>query len=207
MSHPDQVAAHIQDTGEPVQRHRRAHPARRLVRQAERLRRRSSGVVQARSVRRLHQEDRRPGRGLRPTRKDTAIFITFDEGGGYYDSGLRAAARLLRRRHPHPADRGFAVREAAATSRTNTPTTSRSSSSSSATGVCSRSPLAAATTSRTRSRAPRIPTCRSTARPSATCSTSLTSTPITITEAETEAMVVTVTAAVTVAVGTTDDCV
>ena len=37
--------------------------------------------------------------------KDTVILITEDEGGGYYDSGYRAAARLLRRRHAHPADR------------------------------------------------------------------------------------------------------
>ena len=36
---------------------------------------------------------------------DTAIFVTFDEGGGYYDFGLCAAAGLLRRRHAHSDDR------------------------------------------------------------------------------------------------------
>ena len=40
---------------------------------------------------------------------DTAIFVTFDEGGGYYDFGLCAAARLLRRRHPYPDDRGLQI--------------------------------------------------------------------------------------------------
>ena len=39
----------------------------------------------------------------------TAIFITTDEGGGYYDSGYVQAARLLRRRNPHSDDRGLAV--------------------------------------------------------------------------------------------------
>ena len=32
----------------------------------------------------------------------TAVFVTVDEGGGYYDFGLCAARRLLRRRHAHP---------------------------------------------------------------------------------------------------------
>ena len=33
------------------------------------------------------QEDRGPGAGVAELWKDTAIFITLDEGGGYYDSG------------------------------------------------------------------------------------------------------------------------
>ena len=40
---------------------------------------------------------------------DTAIFVTVDEGGGYYDFGLCAGARLLRRRHPHPDDRRLQI--------------------------------------------------------------------------------------------------
>ena len=35
--------------------------------------------------------------------KDTAIFITFDKGGGYYDSGYVQPLDYLRRRHAHPA--------------------------------------------------------------------------------------------------------
>ena len=42
---------------------------------------------------------------------ETAIMITFDEGGGYWDFGLRPAARFLRRRHPHPHDRGIAIQQ------------------------------------------------------------------------------------------------
>ena len=54
------------------------------------------------------------GCSARPTRSlwaDTAIFITFDEGGGYYDSGYVQPRRLLRRRHPHPDDRGLALHQ------------------------------------------------------------------------------------------------
>ena len=64
------------------------HAARGFVRQAERPRGRPSIVLEARSVRRLHA--RRSSTRCRPIRSlwnDTAIFITFDEGGGYYDSG------------------------------------------------------------------------------------------------------------------------
>jgi len=39
----------------------------------------------------------------------TAIFVTFDEGGGSYDSGIRSADRLLRRRHPHSVSRDIPV--------------------------------------------------------------------------------------------------
>ena len=52
------------------------------------LRRRPPGVVEARPVRGVHQEDRRrASSAIRSLWKDTAIFVTFDEGGGYYDSG------------------------------------------------------------------------------------------------------------------------
>ena len=40
---------------------------------------------------------------------NTAIFVTFDEGGGYYDFGLHPAARLLRRRPAHPVHRCVAL--------------------------------------------------------------------------------------------------
>ncbi len=43
--------------------------------------------------------------------QDTAIFVTFDEGGGYWGFRVRPAARLLRRRHAHSAAHGFAVRD------------------------------------------------------------------------------------------------
>ena len=40
---------------------------------------------------------------------NTAIFITMDEGGGYYDSGYVQAARLFWRRDAHPDDRGVEI--------------------------------------------------------------------------------------------------
>ena len=40
---------------------------------------------------------------------DTAIFITMDEGGGYYDFGLCAGARLLWRRDAYPDDRSIEI--------------------------------------------------------------------------------------------------
>ena len=62
--------------------------ARGVVRKAQRPGRRSPGIFQAGSFRRLQQEDRGCSEEANPTLwKDTAIFITFDEGGGYYDSG------------------------------------------------------------------------------------------------------------------------
>ena len=33
--------------------------------------------------------------------QSTAILVTFDEGGGYYDSGYIQPVGLLRRRHAH----------------------------------------------------------------------------------------------------------
>ena len=112
MSNPDQVAAHIQDTANLYADIAERHAARGLVRQAERLRRRPPGVVQARSVRRLHQEDRR--RRSRPSdlREGHRHLHHLRRRRRLLRLGLRAAARLLRRRHPHPADRGVAVREA-----------------------------------------------------------------------------------------------
>ena len=73
--------------GEPVRGHRQRHAARGFLRQAQRLRGRPSVLLEAGSVRGLREEDRRPGRGLADYTKDTVIFITEDEGGGYYDSG------------------------------------------------------------------------------------------------------------------------
>ena len=58
MSHPDQVAKHIQDSVRPVHGHRPANPPRGLHRQAERLHRRASGLLQAGAVRSLREEDR-----------------------------------------------------------------------------------------------------------------------------------------------------
>ena len=45
---------------------------------------------------------------------DTAIIITFDEGGGYYDSGYVQALDLFWRRHPHPNDRRVPVHKTGA---------------------------------------------------------------------------------------------
>ena len=73
---------------EPLRGHRRRHASRRFLRQAQRIRGWPSIFLEARSVRRFRGEDR--GLRCRPTRtlwKNTAIIITFDEGGGYYDSG------------------------------------------------------------------------------------------------------------------------
>jgi phospholipase C len=50
MSHPQQVAAHIQDSATPVHGYRQPHAAGGLGRQTERIYRRSSRVFQARSV-------------------------------------------------------------------------------------------------------------------------------------------------------------
>ena len=50
--------------------------------------------------------------GCRPTRRcgrTRPCSSPYDEGGGYYDSGFVAGARLLWRRHAHPNARGFAV--------------------------------------------------------------------------------------------------
>ena len=41
--------------------------------------------------------------------KDTAFVVTFDEGGGYWDSGFIPADRLLRRRPAHPDHRRLAL--------------------------------------------------------------------------------------------------
>ena len=49
---------HIQDTVEPVRGYREQHFACGFVREAQRFRRWPSGIVEARSVRRLREEDR-----------------------------------------------------------------------------------------------------------------------------------------------------
>ena len=72
--------------------------------------------------------------------KDTAIFITFDEGGGYWDSGYVQPLDFFGDGTRIPHDRGLAVPARAAISLTATRTTSRPRSSSSATGACRRSP-------------------------------------------------------------------
>jgi phospholipase C len=80
--------AHIQDTANLYNDIKSGNlPAVSIVKPSG-LRRWSSLLFQARPLRRIHQEDRR--RRQRPTPTlwaNTAIFITFDEGGGYYDSG------------------------------------------------------------------------------------------------------------------------
>ena len=76
----------MQDTADLYARHRGRQFARGLVREAERHGW-APGFVEAGFVRRLHEEDRGRGEGNSRNWKDTAIFITFDEGGGYYDSG------------------------------------------------------------------------------------------------------------------------
>ena len=64
------------------------HAAGRFVRQAERPGRRPPGILQARICSKASpRRSSMRSRPIRPVRKDTAIFITFDEGGGYYDSG------------------------------------------------------------------------------------------------------------------------
>ncbi len=100
--------------------------------------------------------------------KDTAIFITFDEGGGYYDSGYvqpldffgdgtriplivvspycNGRPHLPRLRRPRFDPEVHRAR----------------------TGACRRSPAAAATTSPTRLPLPTTPMCRSIVRPSTT---------------------------------------
>ncbi len=55
--------------------------------------------------------------------KDTAIFVTFDEGRRLLRLRLRAAGRLLRRRHAHPSDRRLAARHRRTHRRTSTATT------------------------------------------------------------------------------------
>jgi phospholipase C len=86
MSHPDQVAAHIQDTANlysDISNHSLpavsivkpsgyvdGHPASSKLNLFEGFAKKIVDQVEA-----------------SPYAKDTAIFITFDEGGGYYDSG------------------------------------------------------------------------------------------------------------------------
>ena len=80
--------AHLKDTIDLYTDIQNGNLAGGVVRQAQRLGRWAPGFVEARSVRRLREEDR--GCGASQSRRcgqSTAIFITFDEGGGYYDSG------------------------------------------------------------------------------------------------------------------------
>ena len=87
MSNPDQVARAHPGLGEPVQRHRRSNtlPAVSFVK--------PSGYIDGHPsssklnlfegfVKKIVDQVE-----ASPYAKDTAIFITFDEGGGYYDSG------------------------------------------------------------------------------------------------------------------------
>ena len=82
--------------------------------------------------------------------KDTAIFITFDEGGGYWDSGYVQPLDFFGDGTRIPLIVVSPYRKGAI-SLTATRTMCRSRSSSSATGTCRRSPRAAATDCRTRS--------------------------------------------------------
>ena len=160
MSNPDQVAAHIQDSVNLYCGHRQRHAAGGVHSSSPAAtptatrRRRSSTCSKASCKKIVDQVE------ASPYAKDTAIFITFDEGGGYYDSGYVQPLDFFGDGTRIPLIVVSPYVEARATSRTTTPTTSRSSSSSSATGVCRRSRTAAATTSRTRSPTCAIPTCR-----------------------------------------------
>ena len=65
-------------------------------------------------------------RPIRELWKDTAIFITFDEGGGYYDSGYVQPLDFFGDGTRIPLHRGVAATPRPGTSRTTTPITSRS---------------------------------------------------------------------------------
>ena len=83
-------AAHDAHQGHdrPLRRHPERLAPGLLDRQAERPGRRPPGVVEARTSSRASR--RRSSTWSRPSPtlwKDTAIIITFDEGGGYWDSG------------------------------------------------------------------------------------------------------------------------
>ena len=103
------------------------HAAGGLLRQAERLRRRPPGLLEARSVRGLHRRRSSTRCRANPTLwKDTAIFITFDEGGGYYDSGYVQPLDFFGDGTRIPLIVVSPLRHSAGTSRTTTPITSRS---------------------------------------------------------------------------------
>ena len=57
---------------------------------------------------------------------DTAIFVTFDEGGGYYDSGYVQPLDFFGDGTAHPDDRGLALYDGRPHRRTPTLITSRS---------------------------------------------------------------------------------
>ena len=68
----------------------------------------------------------RDASAIRDLWKDTAIFVTFDEGGGYYDSGYVQPVDFFGDGTRIPMIVVSPLRRRAATSRTSTPTTSRS---------------------------------------------------------------------------------
>ena len=158
MAHPDQVAEHIQDTTNLYAdisertRCRRSRSSSRAASSTATRRRRSSICSKASPRRSSIRSQASPyaqgHRHLHHLRRRRRLLRL----------GLRAAARLLRRRHPHPADRGFAVREAGPylarlrRSRLD-PQVHRAQ-----LAAADRSRTAAATTSRTRSPSPTIPT-------------------------------------------------
>ena len=87
MSHPDQVAAHMQDTvdlysdiaaGNLARRFRSSSPAAMSMA----IRHPRSSICSKASRKKIVDMVQNS-----PYWDDTAIFITFDEGGGYYDSG------------------------------------------------------------------------------------------------------------------------
>ena len=87
MGDPAQRAAHMKDVTDLFAAHRRRHPAGGVVRQARRAAGWASRLIQAQSVRgmvknildRLHANPE--------LEASTAVFVAFDEGGGYWDSG------------------------------------------------------------------------------------------------------------------------
>jgi phospholipase C len=84
--------------------------AGRLDHQAERSARRPPGLVQARPLRGLHQEDRRPIKAPSGAVEGHGHLRHLRRGRRLLRLGLRPAGRLLRRRHAHPADRRLALR-------------------------------------------------------------------------------------------------
>ena len=134
-----------------------------------------SGLFEARHVRRLHQEHRQRSAGQPELWASTAVFITFDEGGGYYDSGYIQPVDFFGDGTRIPLLIVSPYHRRRTSSTTAMPTTSPSSSSSRGTGASK--PL----TGRSRDNLPNPKTarpirmCRPTARRSAICSTRSTS--------------------------------
>ena len=151
MTNAAQRTAHLKDTTDLYTAIHERLAAGGVLRQAQRLRRWPSGLVQAHPVRGLREEDRRRGEGQSGAVGRHGDFRHLRRGRRILGLGLRAAARLLRRRHPDSDDRGVQVQHRRPYLAHLLRTTSRWRSSSNRTGTSVRSPAAAATICRTRS--------------------------------------------------------